>query len=178
MSLGSTETTKNERGISHIKHYCSLFLRTYCLTSVPGKSIHLLCYVHKFTEITRVNKQDNSNFPLTYSKEKDTLFTFFCLDSMKFSICNANTTITAYLCYRSFIYNLRSSLQKSCQHIEMCLLFVPWLLWIPENPQYIFHFNQEMVLFNWVKQVLNSGKDWLLNLRTLQESSILPSRTW
>lgn len=81
---------------------------------------------------------------------------------MKFSICNANTTITTYLCYRSFIYNVRSSLQKSCQHTEMCLLFVPWVLWIIENPQYIFHFNQEMVLFNWVKQVLNSGKDWIL----------------
>jgi len=152
------EQKKKMRGISHIKHYCSLLLRAYCLISMPAKSIHLLCYVHKFTEITRVNRQDNTNFPLYFLRGKIhwLLFSVQSLWINLNSICNAVNTIT-YLCYRSFIYNVRRFLQKSCQRIDN-VLFVPWLLWITENPQYIFQFNQEMVLFNWVKQVLNSGK--------------------
>ena len=40
----------------------------------------------------------------------------------------------------------------------------------------VFQFNQEMVLFNWVKQVVNSGKLWTLLFTgtVFWESSILP----
>ena len=45
----------------------------------------------------------------------------------------------------------------------------------------VFQFNQEMVLFNWVKQVVNSGNFWivpyellLLTVTVFWESSILP----
>lgn len=123
--FGKKQKQQKMRGISHIKYYCSSFLRTYCLIFMPVKSIHLLCYVHKFTEITRVNRQDNSNFPLYFLRGKIHWLLFSIQILWNWAFVMQLILLPTCVNYRSFIYDVRSFLQKSYQ-----LLYWQWMCYL------------------------------------------------